>query len=146
MKLIPESAPSLFLPPPAVLPDEPCYWLSEENLQSHGSRGWRRYQRIKVIRNDLVVEYRRDLGPARRFKADQFQMPGGVRDTATGRIEIFYSVAELQEAADQLRDRKPLRERPPLALWEYYQRQQEQKPIVARKQSQFGPSLRVIRS
>ena len=93
-----------------VSPDEPCFSLSEINLQSPGSRGWRRYQIIYVVRNDRLAEHRVDLGPARKFRASQFRIPGGVMSTVTGRGEILHTVAELQEIADHLRARDIIKE------------------------------------
>lgn len=84
--------------------DEPCFSLKEHNLQSPGSRGWRRYQIIKVVRDDKVTEFRRDLGAARRFKAKQIQIPGGIVDQVTGRGLILHTVGELMDMADSWRN------------------------------------------
>jgi hypothetical protein len=84
--------------------DEPCFSLKEENLQSPGSRGWRRYQIVKVVRDDKITEFRRDLGPARKYKASQILIPGGIRDIATGRGLILHTVAEMLDIADGWRN------------------------------------------
>jgi len=87
-----------------VLYDEPCFRLAEVNLQSPGSRGWRRYQVVYVIRNDRLAEYRKDLGPAKKFNANQFQIPGGGYED-NGRMWIEETVGRLMEIADTLRSR-----------------------------------------
>ena len=86
----------------AVNMDEPCFGLVERILQSPGFRGFRRYRLIFVIRNDAVAEFRQDLGPAKKFKALEFYIPGGVIQEQTGRIEIEHRVGELVEIAENL--------------------------------------------
>ena len=84
--------------------DEPCFGLSEVELQSPGSRGFRRYQIMYVVRGDRLAEMRRDLGPAKKFKsAQQFRVPGGIIDEKTGKGEIVHTVGELIDIADFLR-------------------------------------------
>ena len=96
----------LTLATPVISPDEPAFLLVEEYLQSPGSKGFHRYQIVTVVRNDELVEWRHDMGPARRFKnIDQFRIPGGVRDDRTRRIYIEHTVGELQEIANMLRSR-----------------------------------------
>ena len=88
--------------------DEPCMELAEVNLQSPGSKGFHRYQIIKVIRNDRVREFRLDLGKAEDFKADQIVIPGGVKDDLTGRFYCEETVGRLREVADQMRYKPPI--------------------------------------
>jgi len=90
-----------------ALKDEPCLGLYELNLKSPDQRSRRRYQILTVIRNDKPAEFRKDLGLAKKIKVDQFRIPGGVRDEATGRFEVLHTVGELQDIADYLRA-KPL--------------------------------------
>lgn len=90
----------------AVSFDEPAFSLAEVNLQSPGSRGWRRYQLIQVMRNDRPAEYRENLGPAKKFSADQFCILGGVQNEITGRFEILHTVGELRDIADGLREKR----------------------------------------
>lgn len=101
----PTSEPQSALVPATlwVSMDEPAYYLIESNLQSPGSRGWRRYQRIWVIRNDAVAEWKKDLGAAANFTAPGFGIPGGVTDEQTGHIEVFHTVGELVDIADAIR-------------------------------------------
>ena len=75
-------------------------------MQSPGAKGFHRYQIITVVRNDELVEWHHDMGPATKFKGiDQFRIPGGVRDERTRRIYIEHTVGELQDIANQLRTR-----------------------------------------
>jgi len=86
-----------------VTEDEPCLGLYEMNLQSPNSRGFHRYQIIFVMRGDKPAEYRRDMGLAKNFKADQLRVLGGVKDDVTGKFYIEHTVGELREIADQRR-------------------------------------------
>jgi hypothetical protein len=123
----------------AVNLDEPCMGLYELNEQSPGSRGFRRYQIILVVRGGGVAEFRRDLGPARLFKADQFRIPGGVRDERTGRFESCHRVGELVDVADALRDGRFAREpAAPVDLVAGYHDEMDRRARRRRKVSQFG--------
>lgn len=85
--------------------DEPCLYLNEVHLQSPGSRGWRRYQVLIVMRGDRPAEFRTDMGPAERFKDVQpFRIPGGAVDEQTGRFHIEHTVGELVDLANYLRE------------------------------------------
>lgn len=86
-----------------VTEDEPCLGLYEMNLQSPGSRGFHRYQIIYVMRDDKPAEYRKDLGLAKDFRADQLRILGGAKDETTGRFWIEHTVGELKEIADMRR-------------------------------------------
>ena len=68
------------------------------------------------------------LGPASKFKADQFQMIGGYMSNGRGYSD--HTVAELQDGADILRNRPPRRELEPSPLQDLFQRHNEQKKIV----------------
>ena len=86
-----------------VKADEPCMGLYEMNLRPPHSKVHKRYQIIHVIRNGKITEYRESLGLAKKFKADQFRVPGGVIDQHSGRISIEHTVGELKDIADYLR-------------------------------------------
>ncbi len=80
---------------------EPCWSLSEVNLQSPGSKGWHRYRIMYVVRNDRLAEYREDLGPVTLYKGvEQFRIPGGVQ--VGGTMEILHTVEELVDIANFL--------------------------------------------
>lgn len=127
--------------------DEPCFGLAELNLQSPGSKGWRRYQVLQVVRNDRIAEHRRDLGPAGLFVAPQFRIPGGVIDEATGRIEILHTVGELVDIADYQRDgRFAQPEIVPRDLIAGYHDQLDKNAKARRRVSHFGHLHRVQRN
>jgi len=131
----------------AVQMDEACFGLYEQNLQSPGSRGWRRYQVILVVRNDKVAEMRRDLGPAKAFTAPQFRIPGGVRDETTGRIEILHTVGELHDIAEHLRDGRVAE--PEIERTDFlaaYHDERDQRRRARRRLSQFGRLHKTQRS
>lgn len=88
----------------AIKLNEPCFSLGEYNLGASG-RGLQRVQVIRVMRNDVITTFRRELGPAKKFTGDEFCLMGGFRDEITGRIEIVHTVDELLEMAEQLRIR-----------------------------------------
>ena len=77
-----------------VLEDEPCYWLGERFEQSPGSKGFHRYQTIRVLRGDNFADFRKDMGPIKQWKG---VMP----------LVIFgfweHTVGELRDMADDMR-------------------------------------------
>ena len=82
-----------------VLPDEKAYWISE-SFRAVPGMGYRRIQRIQVLRNDKVVVYEEDMGPWDMLEAHPFQAPSFWE----------YSVAELREIALQAREQRPVRD------------------------------------
>ena len=139
--------PSLETEHALIQMDEPCLLLHEMNMQSPDSSGFRRYQFLDVVRKDERLRCRIDLGPAGNFKADQFQIPSGVKDEITGRWDIMHTVAELREMADQWRDRPPMsaQEEPSDLIMGYYD-QLEQKYLAQEFISVDGPHIRVWRN
>lgn len=130
----------------AVSMDEPCLGVSELNLQSPGSRGWRRYQVIRVVRNDQPAEMRRDLGPMTSFTVEEFRIPGGVVEETTGRIYIEHTVGELLDIAEYLRlgdfERPQLQ---PDDLVKRYHDNIERQQAQAVNRSAFGPLAKIQR-
>lgn len=86
-----------------VINDEPCFGLSEINQMAPDNSAWHRYQLIEVVRDDRIATYRKDMGLAKDFTADQFTIPGGAIDK--GKIYIEHTVGELKDIAFQLRER-----------------------------------------
>lgn len=84
--------------------DEPAFLLQELNLPAPDFKSKRRYQIIKVVRQDKLVEWRRDLGLAGGFAARQFNILGGYVDEQTGRGQTWETVGSLMEMADQMRE------------------------------------------
>lgn len=86
-----------------VLGNEACYRLSEVNLQSPGSRGFHRYQILRVIRNGQMTIYIEDMGLSKHINADPLIIFGCEDET----------VDRMKYMADQMRytppfDRKEL--------------------------------------
>jgi hypothetical protein len=97
--------------------DEPCVSLKELiELSPKGKR--HRYQIIRVLRGERIWEFRRDLGVARKFKANPFIIPGA----GTDNIPVE-RVGDLIEIADYLREQKPRHPEMPLQdiLTGYYE-------------------------
>ena len=138
----PGDSPAWYTPSPVsvirqVLPDEACYLLMERNLPSSNRRGKSRYQILRLVRDDRVVTAYIYLGPASRFKSDQFDMMGcGLSDS--GKAIPVHTVAELQDGADELRGRAPRRELEPSDIAGAFRNMQEEKVRRAKHQSTFG--------
>ena len=129
-----------------VLPDEKAYWLFEgwRNMLFRlpsgrfGGRGERRVQLIYVDRGDAIAVYEKDLGAREGFEADKFQIPSFWE----------YSVAELQDIADYLRDDKPLSNPPVeerLDLMACWAKTLDERRMQKAHKSTFGPALVKVR-
>lgn len=119
-----------------VLPDEKAYWLSEGWRPIPPLPGERRIQIIHVLRGDQIVLWEKDLGPKGNFQADKFQIPSFWE----------YSVAELQEIADYLREGKPLsnpEER--LDLMACWAKELDERQMLRTHKSVYGPALVKVR-
>lgn len=88
----------------AVNLDEPAYSLRELNEWEPGRDMYRRWQIIRVVRNDRLVTWRHDLGDASKFDALQFIIPGGVVEE--GKPRVWETVGSLRDMADKLREDK----------------------------------------
>lgn len=107
-----------------VLPNEPCFELAEVNrVRPIPGAGLRREQVIRVIRGDSIVTYRRDMGPAGKFKTEEFIFPGAV-PLGKDRYEVIETVERLMGEADDFRakyDKPYQRLRPPEDLREGFE-------------------------
>jgi|TARA_Y100000310_G_C20663561_1_gene806178 hypothetical protein len=83
--------------------DEPAVRLIEVNENAPDSSGFRRYQRIIVVRKDAFAEYSEDLGPAGNYAANEIILPGGYKDPSTKRIYAEETVGSLKDIARQMR-------------------------------------------
>lgn len=114
-----------------IFKDEKAFWLSE------GWRGERRIQILHVLRGDKIAVHEEDLGLQSECKADKFQIPSFWE----------YSVAELQDIADFLRDGKPMsnpeEQRDLASLW--LEELDEKRAQMAHR-SVYGPALAIARS
>ena len=117
-----------------VLKDEKA-WLLHEGW-SKTPLGLHRVQRIWVLRDDALAVYVTDMGPAERFPGMQrFQVPALWE----------YSVAELQEIADQIRGVKPPDDRPPTPLLEVYCQNLEEEAAQRAHRTVIGPAITIQR-
>ena len=86
--------------------DEPAWSLKELNLPPADFGPPHRYQIVKVVRNDRLVEHRTDMGPASAFGiTKQLNIIGGTVDER-GRGHVWETVASLLDYADNLRGKK----------------------------------------
>ncbi len=138
---------TLLLGTVAVSLDEPAYSLKEILQPAPDSKSVRRVQDIAVVRADRVVHFQRDLGPADRFKATEFCVPGGVADPETGRIYIEHTVGELVDIADYLRSDQYRPPEPPRAsnLIGQYRDLPDKRRRWRKRSSQFGAKVRIQR-
>ena len=62
--------------------NEKAIALYELHMQSPGYQGFHRYQIIQVPRNDVICEWRKDMGLARNFKGvNQLRIPSLMEHT-----------------------------------------------------------------
>lgn len=72
-----------------ILGAEKAWGLFEINEQAPRGRGSHRYQIIQVIRNDHIAEWRRDMGPASKFRGiNQIRIPSLMEHTVDELIDI----------------------------------------------------------
>ena len=123
--------------------DELAYSLSEL-IQPSPLGAPRRFQIILVVRNDVLTEYRTDLGPSSNFTTPEFRIPGGVIDEITGRGEMLHTVGELKDIAIEMREHKapPLRTR---NIWQEFYDQKEEEGKRAVGYTIFGPGGSTVR-
>jgi len=86
--------------------NEPCLLLTELDVVPKKG-AMHRYRSFYVIRGDKVCVHMEDMGLAKKQKADQVRIMGGMVDRVTKRIFIEHSVAELRAIAQQ-RKKAPL--------------------------------------
>ena len=123
--------------------DEFCMRLSELNMVGPGLDAVHRFQCFVVVRNDKLVEFRRDLGPMGFYKAEEFNILGGARDDVTGVLHIVSRLGKMMDIADQLRQETPFwweMETPD--LWGKYHEQMDDKKTRRLDKGVFGPVYR----
>jgi len=80
-----------------IFGNEKAISLYEMHLQSPGSKGFHRYQIIRVPRGDVVCEWRKDMGLAKNYKGiNQLRIPS----------YMIHTVDELKAIANQMRAEK----------------------------------------
>ena len=89
--------------------DEDAYGLFELNLQVQGSKGWHRWQIIRVERNDNFAVWYKDMGPRELYNADGIRILSGfkVRKGVRVHYETEDTVGDLKDAANELRQLNP---------------------------------------
>ena len=128
----------------AVRDDEPCFFLGEFNLPSKSGRTKSRYQLLRVVRNDHLETAYVYYGPAKSFRANQFQIVGGLVDE-NGRGQAFHTVGELQDIANEIRALPPRRELEPTDLQTGFRNHLEEGARRGKHQSTFGLKGQVVR-
>ena len=95
--------------------NEPCFELAEVNIVTTiPGAGLRRVQVVRVIRNDEVVTFRKDMGPAENFKTEEFAIPGAI-EVGNGRYDVLETVERMVATAEEFRatqDRPSERQEP----------------------------------
>jgi len=119
--------------------DEPAWSLKELNLPPADFGPPHRYQIVKVVRNDRLVEHRTDMGPASAFGiTKQLNIIGGTVDER-GRGHVWETVASLLDYADSLRGKKfDWDEIPAMSAQDYLtsyedEKDKQQRNLVGRK-------------
>ena len=87
-----------------LVDNEPCFLLTEMNSTPEKGKP-HRYRNTYVIRSDRIAKHVFDMGLSKKYKHDQFRIPGGGIDP-NGRIWIVETVASLMADADKLRNSK----------------------------------------
>lgn len=85
-----------------------AYMLREENMVTADRKGWNRFQIIVVERNDRMVEYHRDLGPASDFPdiGEIIIIADGEYDTVDMLMEQAEAEREINSVAPFLEELK----------------------------------------
>jgi len=90
----------------SIRKDEPAWSLEELNLPPADFGPPRRYQIVKVVRDDQLVEHRTDMGPVSAFgTTKQLNIIGGTVDER-GHGHVWETVASLLDYADNLRGKQ----------------------------------------
>ena len=96
----------IVLPTDYVLSSEPCVNLAEVNLvapNEGGGTAWHRFEIIYLVRDGLPREYRGNMGLAKKFKASQIRVRGGVGDGK--KVYQEHTVGEVREMARDMREK-----------------------------------------
>lgn len=112
-------------------------WYMREDVRDKPQWGMHRYQHIFVRRGEMQYEYVKDMGPEMLYpKASVFQFWAGNE----------YSVGEVMEIADRIRDNKPPEEREPTDLGKKFMEQQEEKRALRAHRSVSGAHITIARN
>ena len=128
--------------------NEPALLLYEHNEQAPDYRGFRRYQSIYVIRDDVLAKYMRDMGPVMLYTLSPLQIPGDDPTREPGPPSDWETVGSLQGYADEFRDwlwGKEIEHEMP----DFYNGLHDdiaQEALWRRHRSQFGSAHKVVRN
>ncbi len=125
-----------------VREDEPVYWLQEGTGKSPDSRSWRRYQTIGIVRNDEIVAWTQDMGPADEFTVGPINFPFLGGDETVGTIKYM-----ADQYREQLMLRDPMEEfETTQGDWEqFYFDERNRRILEASGKGVFGPHFRKMR-
>lgn len=130
----------LFLPGIALQKDERAWLLAEINLVSQKpGGGLRRIQQIIVNRDDRLVEFRRDLGPASAFQASQFRIPSLWEHT----VEELMALAEHERLGNERAVKQLEEQAAESTLIPDFLRQYERAYRHLKGISTFGPGITI---
>ncbi len=77
-----------------VVGDEKATWLLERDEKTPDGHDFHRYQKIYVVRDGRIAEFRRDMGESKNFKGiNEFSIPSFLE----------HSVDELIDMANEIR-------------------------------------------
>lgn len=125
-------------PTPYLMIDERVWWL-REITRDKPMFGPHRFQYIDVLRDDLLFSFVKDLGPA-------FLFPGA--SPFNFWAANLYSVGEVMEIADRLREGKPPEgpeDHDPSDILERYKRQLDEEALLREHRTTSGPLITVQR-
>ena len=123
-------------------PDEKAYVLAEYNLNLPPEfRGFHRYRIVTVNREDKIVAFKKDMGPAELFITPEFRILGLWE----------YSVAELWDMADRNQENmywvnKTVELQGESTLIKRTIEQAEINRLILENRSTFGPEIKVQRN
>lgn len=120
--------------------DEPCFELAEINVVTNTpGAGHRRIQVIRVIRNDQIVTFRKDMGLASAFKTEEFAIPGAVR-MGNGRWDVLETVERMVNTAEEWRAHqdKPAQRQEPINFVKEFEAMAEGRRDARRGRKRFA--------
>lgn len=123
--------------------DEMAISLKELIEMAPDSSGFRRYQTIRVVRNDRDATYTRDMGPVSEYSAYELVIPGGVR--VGDKFEMLHTVGELIDIADLLRNQPKEEWDGPSDMLGTYADERENMSLQRNGHSTFGPGGSTVR-
>ena len=113
-------------------------WLVREENKDKPGFDMHRYQTITVRRDGMEYDYTKELGPAILWP----HAGPGFQFWAANE----YSVGEVMEISERLREGKPPEQREPTNLIEKYREQEEEKRALRAHRSVSGPHISIGRN